>query len=93
MDERRHDAGELRYGVDGLTVAVADLKLTVAELKMTVAQVLIRDVEDRGAAAKFDTRISALERWRARISGQIALLYLLTGGVVSLVGARILHFT
>jgi hypothetical protein len=75
--ERRQDAGDLRYAVDTLNGTVGDLKITVGELKITVANIRDRDGEDRAAAAKLAEDVNNLSHWRARINGQLALIWLL----------------
>jgi hypothetical protein len=89
MTEERRAPDQL---IEHLDAAVGDLKLTVTELRVTLASMVIRDVEDRGASAKIDSRVSSLEVWRGRIQGQIALLALTVGGTLSLLIARILGF-
>ena len=86
MPERRVDRIELSSVMIDLSKTVADLKITVGELKITVGLMMQRDVEDRQAAKDIAEDVSDLKEWRARIRGQLALLWL----AVTLVGGAVL---
>lgn len=73
------ESEDLRSAVASLTVATGDLKVTVGKLETTLNFYVLRDTEDRGAFAKLDSRVSTLEKWRARIQGQIALALVILG--------------
>lgn len=73
------ESEDLRTAVAGLVGATGDLKVTVGKLETTLNFYVLRDTEDRGAFAKLDSRVSILEKWRARIQGQIALALVILG--------------
>jgi hypothetical protein len=76
---------------EDLREVITELRVASAELKVHVAGMGVRDIEDRGAMLKFDARISALERWKSRVQGQIALAYLLIGVVGTVLAGRVLN--
>ena len=86
------ESDDLRAAVASLTLATGALQVAVAELKTTLNWYVLRDREDRTAAANLDSRVSVLEKWRARIQGQIALAYFLIGLVAAWVVARVTGF-
>ena len=83
------ESDDLRAAVASLTLATGALQVAVAELKTTLNWYVIRDREDRAAAANLDSRVSVLEKWKARIQGQIALAYFLIGITAAWVFARV----
>jgi hypothetical protein len=78
-EERRRDGAQLRYAVDTLNGTVGDLKIAVGELKITIGNMRERDGEDRAGATKVAEDVNDLKLWRARIKGQLALIWLLVG--------------
>lgn len=87
------ETSALNQTISLLSSAVGDLRVTVAELKVTVAAAADRDREDRVQSAGYEVRLSALERWRSRVNGQITLIAFVAGGTaVGLSAAVIRHF-
>jgi hypothetical protein len=83
------EATELRQVIGLLSSAVGDLKIAVAELKITYASAIDRDREDRLKLDRHEDRISALERWRSLVTGQLALIAFIAGGTAVALGAAI----
>lgn len=89
MPERRVERIELGTLLTDLNKTVAELKIAVGELKITVGLMMQRDVEDRQAAKDVSKDVSDLKEWRARIRGQLALLWLVVTVVGTVVVGRI----
>lgn len=85
------ELSELRASIAKLDSAVGDLKIAAAELRTAAHESAVRSHEDRVAAAQLHERVSALERWKARIQGQIALLAFFTGTAVAIIASHIWH--
>lgn len=85
------ESDDLRQTVASLNLTVGDLRVAVAELKTTLNGYAERDREERAAAAKIEERVGSLEKWRARVQGQIALAFFLIGCLATILGARIAH--
>lgn len=83
------ESEDLKVAVASLNLVIGGLQVAVAELKTTLSYYILRDREDRTAAANLDSRVSNLEKWKARIQGQIALAFVLIGIVGGYVATRL----
>ncbi len=85
-ERRSNGTGELRAATTDLQGIVSDLRVAVGELKVTVSNLSERDRDDRANAVNVAADVTMLKLWQARIKGQLALVYLLLGALLGLMG-------